>query len=118
MSNDEFAGLTKLLNTEVEKSIKVDTKEPIPLKPQPPVDAQLAQMERITHAIRNRIRNERLTLMAEFDRTSAEIRSACERKISDATARLEEERDTALRNLHDETARRLHELGELNKRIE
>jgi len=56
--------------------------------------------------------------MAEYDRTTTEIRSAYEQKASDAMLRLQEERDMNLRNLDEETKRRLHELGRQAQRIE
>jgi hypothetical protein len=93
-------------------------KPPTPIRPTPAIDDQLAQIERIEQSIRNRIRQDRLTILAEFERTQAEIRSSYEQKASDTLVKLGNERDLSLRNLHEETQRKLHELGRQAERIE
>lgn len=102
------------LTQEIERVVSNET--PTPFRPSLPLADQLVQMERIEHAIHQRIRTERLAAMADYDRAVVEIRANYERRLSDAIARMQEERDIELRNIGELTSRRLHELGQLQMR--
>ena len=93
-------------------------KAPTPLRPTPPIDEQLAQIERIEYGIRNRIRQDKLTILANYEKSVAEFRALCEAKISDMIYKYQTERDTSLRTLHEETQRKLHELNRQAERVE
>jgi len=92
--------------------------KPTPIRPTPPIDDQLMQIERIEHAIRNRIRTDKLAILAGYERSVAEFRTTCEQKISDAIYQLQNQRDQSLRTLHEETQRKLHELNRQAERVE
>lgn len=104
-------GLSQVLEQELTR--KSDLKPPKPAS----VDEQLLQFERIEKTILNRLRTEQLAIIAEYEQSKTEIRSEYERKASDAVAKLHEERDQALFNIGEKTAKRLHELTRMSERV-
>jgi hypothetical protein len=95
--------------------------KPVQLRPigQPmTVDDQLVQLERISRSLRDRVRTERLEVIAEYERNTAQLRADCDRKISDYAAQARDERDQELRRLAEATGMRLHQLDKLSDRVD
>lgn len=105
-------GLSQALEQELAKEVKPNNNR------QPAIDEQLLQFERIGKSIKNRLRNERLVIVAEYERTKTELKSDFERKASEILAKLTEERDQALQQLSDTVNQRLHELDMLAERVD
>jgi hypothetical protein len=115
--------------TELEKELEdvigkavAEPVKPTPLRTVPPPPAQsLTQqwdtLAKIESELRTRIRRERGMITAEHDRLWTETRTDYDRRIDEAVAKLESERQTALRTLADQTAAKLREHDLLKERM-
>jgi hypothetical protein len=114
--------------TELEKELEdvigkavAEPVKPTPLRPIPPAPQSLTQqwdaLTRIESELRNRIRRERGMIIAEHDRLWTETKTDYDRRIDDAVAKLESERQAALRTLADQTAVKLREHDLLKERM-
>jgi hypothetical protein len=67
--------------------------------------------------LRDRIRKERVSIIAEYDRSVVEIENLYAEKISNAIAELEQEKKNELRDLVDRVSVKLREHDLLTKRM-
>ena len=115
--------------TEIEKELDeaigkavAETIKPSPLRPVPPkplsLSDQWSKLQAIDQELRNRIRRERMMISAEFDRLLLETNADYDRRIDDATTRLDAERRTAIQVLIDQTAEKLREHELLARRMD
>lgn len=77
---------------------------------------QMAQLERIERTIDDKIRRERVSVINEHDLRWTQLRNDYTRNLSDAKSRLDRDLAAALRQLETETAVKLHELDQMEKR--
>lgn len=90
---------------------------PVPVKPTS-LTEQWAQKERIEQELFQRIRREKMTIIASHDANWAKIKADFEVRIDLAVSQLETERRRALQALTDDTAEKLREHELLMRRIE
>lgn len=78
---------------------------------------QWTTLEKIDRELRDRIRKERVSIIAEYDRSVVEIENLYAEKISNAIAELEQEKKNELRDLVDRVSVKLREHDLLTKRM-
>ena len=116
------------MTSEIEKDLEAvldkaaaEVARPSPLRPVPskPVSLseQWAQKERIEQELYQRVRRQKIDILAEHDRLWAETKSDFERRIDFAVSKLEAERRQALKTLADQTAEKLRDHDLLMQRI-
>ena len=81
-----------------------------------PLPDQIAQLNRIHHAVADKIRREGLALRNNYERQAFDIRSAYASRISEEVSKLERSRDAELLALTEETSQKLHDLEQLARR--
>lgn len=74
-------------------------------------------LEKIDHELRERIRKERLAMVAQFDTAVVEIENSYREKIDNAVASLEKDKKNALADLAHITANKLREHDLLLQRM-
>ena len=99
-----------------------NTKQPLNIRPAPKAVATLADqlniLEKYEVELKDRIRRERGTIIAEHDRKWVDIRNDFDQRISEEVARLEKLRDGELKDLTDSTAAKLRDHEALVQRME
>ena len=100
------------------------TRVPLSIRPVPKPELkevslteQWAVVEKFEHELRERIRKERVDIIAENDRRWTEIQNDYARSLSEMKAKLDKEREAAMRRLETETMARLRDNDLLSKRI-
>lgn len=83
---------------------------------EPTLADQIAQYERISRTIEEKIRKEQMTIRNDYDLKWVEVNTAYAARISEATAKLEKDRDTELLALTETASRKLHELEQMARR--
>jgi hypothetical protein len=83
---------------------------------EPTLSDQIAQYERISHTIGEKIRKEQMAIRNDYNLKHVEVTTTYAARISEATAKLEKERDTELLALTETASRRLHDLEQLARR--
>jgi hypothetical protein len=111
----------KLMEDAVEQAVEQAVEETV--KPFPPrhhtatLTTQWETLARYDAELRNRVRRERLEIVAEFERLATEAKGDFDRRVDDALAQLEAQRTTALRVLRDQMEARLREHDLLSQRM-
>jgi hypothetical protein len=83
---------------------------------EPSLPDQMAQLERIERSIEDKVRRERVSVITSHDERWTRLRSDYTRDLSDLQSRLSRDLATALRELESETAAKLHQLDQIEKR--
>lgn len=81
------------------------------------LSTQWETLARYERELRDRVRRERLAIVAEFERLATETKGDFDRRIDDAVTQLEVQRNTALRVLRDQMEARLREHDLLSQRM-
>jgi len=111
----------KQMEDDVEQAIEQAVEETV--KPFPPrhhtatLTTQWETLARYDRELRDRVRRERLALVAEYERLATETKADFDRRADDAIARLEVERMAALRILRDDMEAKLREHDLLSQRM-
>jgi hypothetical protein len=81
------------------------------------LSTQWETLARYERELRDRVRRERLAIVADFERLATETKGDFDRRIDDAVVQLEVQRNTALRVLRDQMEARLREHDLLSQRM-
>jgi hypothetical protein len=113
--------LEKELTAAIDEVVAADAKmpptlRPVPVKP-PTLAEQWALKEKIEQELYQRIRREKVIIVAGHDQAWAKIKADYETRIDLAVSKLESERRQALQNLADATAEKLREHDLLTQRM-
>jgi hypothetical protein len=83
---------------------------------EPSLPDQIAQLERIERTIEDKIRRERVAVITAHDERWTKLRTNYTRDLSDMQSRLSRDLAVALKDLEAETAAKLHQLDQIEKR--
>ena len=107
--NKDFPGTKVPLSVRMPRTeLKVETKS---------LTEQWHMMQNISSELRDRIRRERIAIIADHDRRWVELQSEYARELSETKARLDKAHADKLRQLKDETTAKLHENEILTREI-
>ena len=114
--NEIAKSLSDELNTEFGELRRPGKPVSIPHKEVSLAD-QWTTLEKIDRELRERIRKERISIIAEYDRNVVEIENLYAEKISNTVAAIEQEKKNELRELVDKVSEKLRDHDMLTKRM-
>lgn len=82
------------------------------------ISDQLAKVEAINIALRERIASERMRINHEKERRLTELQQTFDRRMAEAISKIEEERRTELRHLQDEFHEEMREIDKVSQRLD
>jgi hypothetical protein len=117
MTNEQEKAIEDAVEKAVDQAVQ-ETVKPFPTRHHTQtLSTQWETLARYDRELRDRVRRERLALVAEYERLATETKADFDRRADDAIARLESERMAALRILRDDMEAKLREHDLLSQRM-